>query len=89
VEQDGYPLIGQTTLNGYWIALGQDDSGNEELVETWPSALQAQEEFAQYHNALMLNGLNDVTLTTNGDLLIIDGPANEVQTIINQNGLSF
>ena len=49
----------------------------------------AQEEFAQYHNSLMLNGLNDVTLSINDDLLIIDGPANEVQTIINQNGWTF
>lgn len=83
VEHDGYSLIGQTTSNGYPIALGQNQSGDEELVETWGSPLQATEEVAQYFNADALLGLNDVSVTSNGDLLIAYGPANEIGEILN------
>lgn len=82
VEHDGYSLIGQTTSNGYPIALGQNQSGDEELVETWGSPLQAQEEFAQYYDADEVLGLIDVSLTPNGDLLIAYGPADEIDEIL-------
>jgi hypothetical protein len=83
VEHDGYSLIGQTTSNGYPIALGQNQSGEEELVETWGSPLQAQEEFAQYYDADEVLGLIDVSVAPNGDLLIAYGPTDEIDEILN------
>lgn len=87
VEHDGYSLIGQAMSNGYPVALGQNQSGDEELVETWPSNLLAQEELAQYFNADGLMGLSDVSLSVNVDLLIASGPASEINTILNNSSL--
>jgi hypothetical protein len=86
VEQDGYSLTGQTVTNGYPIALGQNTAGNEELVETWPSNLVAQEEAAQYNNVSVMYGIEGVSCATNGSLLIVDAPANSMQFILNNSG---
>lgn len=62
VEHDCYALVGQTVMGGYPVVLGQNQSGDEELVETWPSALVTEEEVAQYINADTLLGLNPATV---------------------------
>lgn len=49
-------------MGGYPVVLGQNQSGDEELVETWPSALVTEEEVAQYINADTLLGLNPATV---------------------------
>jgi hypothetical protein len=56
--------------------------GDEELVETWGSPLQAQEEVEQYYDADEVLGLMDVSVAPNGDVLIAYGPANEIEEIL-------
>jgi hypothetical protein len=91
VQQDGYGSIQQTSVNGLPVALGTNSAGGQELVETWPNATQASEALASTQDTDVMTGnyTNITGLSTNGDLLIIDGSGEGIQYILSNTGISF